>query len=81
MDKFNKLVTPREIYYQPNTEFVAKFVGKANLIKGEWINESTFRPDYNTDHSLWININTSPYLKAKNLCPIRPEQFTLSTTG
>ena len=73
--------TPREIYYQPNTEFVAKFVGKANLIKGEWINECTFRPHDNTDHSLWININTSPHLRAKNLCPIRPEQFTLSATG
>lgn len=73
--------TPREIYYQPNTEFVAKFVGKANLIKGEWVNECTFKPHDNTDHSLWINIDVSPNLRAKNLCPIRPEQFTLSAAG
>ena len=73
--------TPREIYYQPNTEFVAKFVGKANLIQGEWLNEFTFKPGYNTDHSHWINIDTSPYLRAKNLCPYDLSNSSLSYAG
>jgi iron(III) transport system ATP-binding protein len=73
--------TPREIYSRPNTEFVAKFVGKANLINGKWLNEFTFKPDYTTIHSHWTNIEVSPQLRAKNLCPVRPEQFSLSYTG
>lgn len=73
--------TPREIYRKPNTEFVAKFVGKANILHGEWLNESTFKPDTNAIHLHWTNIDVTPDLKAKNLCPIRPEQFTLSSAG
>jgi iron(III) transport system ATP-binding protein len=73
--------TPREIYRNPNTEFVAKFVGKANLIHGEWLNEVTFKPDSITIQSNWMNIEVSADLRAKNLCPIRPEQFSLSYTG
>ncbi|MGM0875977.1 MAG: ABC transporter ATP-binding protein [Bacillota bacterium] len=73
--------TPREIYRKPNTEFVAKFVGKANLIQGEWLNEFTFKPDSTAYHSYWTNIDVSPDLRAMNLCPIRPEQLSLSYTG
>jgi iron(III) transport system ATP-binding protein len=73
--------TPREIYRKPNTEFVAKFVGKANLIHGKWLNEVTFKPDAVTIQSNWMNIEVSSDLRAKNLCPIRPEQFSLSYTG
>ncbi|WP_338787670.1 ABC transporter ATP-binding protein [Metabacillus sp. FJAT-53654] len=73
--------TPREIYRHPNTEFVAKFVGKANLIHGKWLNEVTFKPNSITIQSNWMNIEVSADLRAKNLCPIRPEQFSLSYTG
>jgi iron(III) transport system ATP-binding protein len=73
--------TPREIYRNPSTEFVAKFVGKANLIHGKWLNEVTFKPDSVTIQSNWMNIEVSSDLRAKNLCPIRPEQFSLSYTG
>jgi iron(III) transport system ATP-binding protein len=79
--QIQQIGTPREIYHKPRTEFVAKFVGKANLIHGEWINETTFKPYYKTIHSHWANLEVSADLRAKNLCPIRPEQFSLSNTG
>ncbi|WP_299088889.1 ABC transporter ATP-binding protein [uncultured Metabacillus sp.] len=70
--------TPREIYYKPETEFVAKFVGKANLIPGEWLDEQTFKPHANSIQSFWTGVKVSPGLRARNLCPIRPEQFCLT---
>lgn len=73
--------TPREIYDKPSTEFVATFVGKANLIHGEWVDATTFKPSYKNIHSHWANLDVSADLRKKDLCPIRPEQFSLSYTG
>ncbi len=39
--KVEQIGTPSEIYNQPATLFVAKFIGKANLLKGKLINSST----------------------------------------
>ena len=29
--------TPQEIYYHPNSEFVADFIGEANFLKGDFV--------------------------------------------
>ncbi|KKI89105.1 transporter [Bacillus sp. SA1-12] len=76
--KIQQTGSPRDIYYKPETEFVAKFVGKANLIHGQWIDEQTFNPNSNSIQTYWTGVEASPGLRAKNLCPIRPEQFGLS---
>ena len=39
--KVEQVGTPSEIYNQPATLFVAKFIGKSNLLKGKLINSST----------------------------------------
>lgn len=39
--KVEQIGTPSEIYNQPATLFVAKFIGKANLLKGKVINSTT----------------------------------------
>jgi iron(III) transport system ATP-binding protein len=79
--QIQQIGTPQEIYQKPTTEFVAKFVGKANLIKGEWLNDYTFKPHDKTIQTNWTNVDASPNMRAKNLCPIRPEQFTLTYIG
>jgi ABC-type Fe3+/spermidine/putrescine transport system ATPase subunit len=39
--RIEQIGTPREIYRHPRTEFVAQFVGAANLLKGEILASST----------------------------------------
>ncbi|MGP7817115.1 ABC transporter ATP-binding protein [Niallia sp. 01092] len=71
--------TPEEIYMMPKTTFVASFVGKANILKGEW-NDNIFHPF--GDRSLqWTVPYVSENLYKQNLCPIRPEQLFLSKNG
>ncbi len=65
--------TPKEIYTKPTSTFVASFVGKANLLKGEW-KEDTFIPGLNK--ALRFNGEAvTKEMKAKGLYPVRPEQF------
>lgn len=66
--------SPQEIYNRPKTEFVARFVGKANLVTGKWMAES-FVPD--VDASLrWDDLGVTAELKRRNVYPVRPEQLT-----
>ncbi|MCL1632010.1 ABC transporter ATP-binding protein [Sporolactobacillus sp. CPB3-1] len=68
--------TPKEIYMHPKTDFVARFVGKANLIKGTWTGK-TFSPDEAPD-SRWPDPGVSELLKKQAVYPARPEQLALS---
>ena len=45
--------TPMEIYQKPNSEFVAKFIGKANILSGEIVNK--------LENSMVINIAGANY--------------------
>ncbi|NHN34177.1 ABC transporter ATP-binding protein [Paenibacillus sp. S3N08] len=68
--------SPEEIYLWPQTEFVARFVSKANLIRGRW-NDDRFTPD-GTDGSLqWLGQHVASEFKAGGLYPVRPDQFKL----
>ncbi|RBW70663.1 ABC transporter ATP-binding protein [Bacillus taeanensis] len=69
--------TPKEIYCYPKTEFVASFVGKANLVSGKW-KGNTFTPTAGSCFNKWDGTKVSQIFKDKNLYPVRPEQFTLS---
>lgn len=68
--------TPQEIYLQPQTEFVAKFVSKANLIHGRWENER-FIPDGAASSLRWPGDEVAGYFKSNGLYPVRPDQFQL----
>lgn len=74
--KIEQVGTPQEIYGRPTSIFVAAFVGKANLINGEW-KGNTFYPLYNSEQP-WSDHGVSPELKKMNLYPVRPEQLELS---
>ena len=71
--------TPEEIYLYPKTEFVAKFIGKANLISGTWKNDK-FHP-FNSDFIIWYVPNVSEEIKKNGKCPVRPEQFSMAKSG
>ncbi len=68
--------TPEEIYFYPQTEFVASFISKANLIEGYW-NGDYFTPSQ-APSSHWYYPNIGYSFKQSGLCPIRPEQLQLS---
>ena len=67
--------TPEDIYYNPQTPFVADFIGKANLLAGTWQNDS-FSPHID-EGVLWHLPEVAPTFKTQGLCPLRPEQLKL----
>lgn len=69
--------SPAEIYREPASEFVARFVGKANLVKGHWDNDS-FHPALGNGQLIWRNQRVAADLRRKNLYPARPEELTLT---
>lgn len=73
--RIEQIGTPEEIYYYPETEFVATFVGKANVFTGKWI-DNQFTP--NGTDVCWKDYGISDQLKQGNMYPLRPEQIMLS---
>jgi len=74
--QIEQIGTPESIYNAPQSVFVSTFVGKSNLIKGEWVKEDRFIPaDFPTVS--WLDIGISSEIKAQNLYPVRPEQWKL----
>ena len=74
--------TPQEIYYHPNSEFVADFIGEANFLKGVMTGADG-------DHSLLDVAGTKVRVPAKEgMTPgetytvvLRPESATLAPEG
>ncbi|MFT4107489.1 MAG: ABC transporter ATP-binding protein [Lacrimispora sp.] len=80
--EIEQMGSPREIYYHPASRFVADFIGEANFLKAEVLEENgekaTIRVAGNT-----IEVNN--FAKAKTgdeaTLVIRPEGATLAETG
>ncbi len=77
--EIEQMGTPEEIYLYPKTEFVAKFIGKANLISGSWENDE-FHP-FNSQVITWYVPNVSDEIKKNGKCPARPEQLLMAKSG
>ncbi|MBC2578746.1 ABC transporter ATP-binding protein [Clostridium sp. DJ247] len=75
--KIEQIGSPKDIYLNPRTEFVATFVSKANLIKGEW-KDNIFCINVGTKLIQWNDDGVSQEIKNKNLYNVRPEQLKLS---
>lgn len=75
--KIEQIGTPEEIYLTPRTEFVATFVSKANLIRGEW-NKNIFYINTGDRVIEWKDCGVSPELKHRGIFAVRPEQIQLS---
>ncbi|HZG87207.1 ABC transporter ATP-binding protein [Paenibacillus sp.] len=78
--KIEQIGTPQDIYASPETEFVATFVGKANLVKGAWTG-TEFVPSEANGRFIWQDRNISSSFKGKQLYPVRPEQFRMRKEG
>ncbi|WP_254438426.1 hypothetical protein [Paenibacillus sp. DCT19] len=67
--------TPQDIYLRPQTEFVAKFVSKSNLVTGHW-EANRFMPK-DSENVSWSGADVADYFKLNGLYPVRPDQFRL----
>ncbi|PSL41513.1 iron(III) transport system ATP-binding protein [Planomicrobium soli] len=77
--RIEQIAAPELIYTRPETEFVATFVGKCNLVKGQW-QEGSFIPKINP-HCLWPDLGVAKTFKKNGTYPVRPEQLQLSTVA
>ncbi|TCL66530.1 iron(III) transport system ATP-binding protein [Hydrogenispora ethanolica] len=68
---------PETIYSRPSTEFVARFVGKANLVKGKWDGDRFF-PGCAAPGITWNGETVAAELRSQGLFPVRPEQFLIT---
>lgn len=66
--------TPDEVYSRPETEFVARFVGKANLVKGKWEGDS-FLPAAGQGAVRWPGTHVTEQFRREGCFPARPDQL------
>jgi spermidine/putrescine transport system ATP-binding protein len=80
--KIEQIDTPSKIYQQPQTVFVADFIGDTNLFPGEVIDRDSQSVKVLTDSGLSLVVNrqenTPTQLQAKVVVSIRPENIQLS---
>lgn len=72
--RIEQIGTPHEIYYHPQTEFVANFVSKANILQGEW------RGSYfhlTGTQVAWPDHGVSDTIKQQGKFYVRPEDIHL----
>lgn len=66
--------TPQDIYLRPQTEFVAQFVSKSNLIPGSW--ESDWFTPAGPDTAIrWDGRDVAEDFKRSGCYPVRPDQL------
>ena len=70
--------TPQEIYSHPATPFVAKFVGRSNLIAGTW-SADTFTPAGST--ACWEGSQVAPVFRESGHYPVKPEHLKVKRDG
>jgi iron(III) transport system ATP-binding protein len=68
---------PEEIYVRPSSLFVARFVSKANLIRGRW-NGNCFCPEEAQGGAIWDGSSVTSFWRENNMYPVRPEQFSMT---
>ena len=70
--------TPQEIYSHPATPFLAKFVGRSNLIAGTW-SADTFTPAGST--ACWEGSQVAPVFRESGHYPVKPEHLQVKRDG
>lgn len=70
--------TPQEIYSRPATPFVAKFVGRSNLIAGTWSGDA-FTPVGST--ARWEGSRVAPVFRESGHYPVKPEHLQVKRNG
>lgn len=70
--------TPQELYEHPKTEFVAKFVGRSNIIPGKWDGDA-FIP--NGMEESWDGASVAEAFKKSGTYPVKPEYLYIVSDG
>ena len=75
--------SPREIYYNPDSEFVADFIGEANFIRGQVIDrqDGTLTVDINGTKIPVADNQKAPKEDGSCVIMMRPEAVLLRETG
>lgn len=73
--RIEQIAPPEVLYTRPETAFVATFVGKCNLVKGQWRNDQ-FIPAIDLKN-VWPDLGVADSFKESGIYPVRPEQFQL----
>lgn len=69
--------TPHAIYYEPQSPFVAKFVGRSNFLQGNWADARTFMLA-NGEETIPIHVSRDcSAFHAHQVLPVRPDQLKL----
>ncbi|MEO1021430.1 MAG: ABC transporter ATP-binding protein [Bacteroidota bacterium] len=72
--KIEQIGTPEEVYYKPDSQFVAQFLGRTNLFRAHASNEAQVETRFGTVH---LDRKANGLI----LCSIRPEHLSLSHPG
>ena len=76
--KVQQVGTPRELYTRPASPFVAKFVGRSNLIPGHY-EQGVFLPTGGKKG--WDGSNVAPAFIEEGLFPVKPEDIYIVQNG
>lgn len=80
--KIEQIGSPREIYDQPRTRFVAEFIGETNLLEGRLVSIDGDRADVLLGSGTRICVSSSGLSVGQNvLVSVRPERLTLSDSA
>ena len=74
--RIEQVGTPEEIYNFPENPFVARFVGKHNLLNGMWHDDV-----FVVDGVRWRKDNVSEAFKQKGMIPLRPDELKIVGRG
>lgn len=77
--EISQMDTPYNLYHFPANDFVAQFIGKSSLIRGQWQNER-FVPDGGVD-IIWDRHQLDDYFAQHHIYPVKPEELIFSQNG
>ncbi|CAM3296641.1 MULTISPECIES: ABC transporter ATP-binding protein [Saccharibacillus] len=72
--RIEQVGTPQDIYLRPQTEFVARFVSKSNLLPGSWTGD-LFTPQGANSSVRWHGGEVADAFKAIGCYPVRPDRL------
>ena len=74
--------TPQEIYYHPNSEFVADFIGEANFLKGTMVASEGENAILNIEGSkIAVSAREGMQIGSEYTAVLRPESAVLAESG
>ncbi|GHV45120.1 iron ABC transporter ATP-binding protein [Synergistales bacterium] len=77
--QIKQIGAPKDVYATPRSRFVARFVSKANLARGQW-DGNRFFPE-GASGVCWSGELLKDAWTSRGCYPVRPEQLTLSRDG